>query len=236
MSFCSRLLLIEIAQTANLNCGRGVVINDFFQSSDPNIYAIGEIAEHKKLLFGITAAAEEQADLLVRYLLGDTSEQYSGSLLMNILKVEALDFCSIGLTEVPNDRDDYEEIVFTDMTKRVYKKIIIHNDIMLGCILIGNKAEFVEYRDIIRNKTELGDKREELLRGSGESRKILGELVCSCNAVGKGNIQEEVKNGCTDFNEICQNTGAGTGCGSCKPEVKAILEEELASLEEEVEA
>lgn len=77
---------------------------------------------------------------------------------------------------------------------------------------------------MIRNKVELGEKRLELLRGSGTKKEVKGKLVCSCNSVGEGNIIEEIKNGCTDLNTLCTNTGAGTGCGSCKPEVKAILE------------
>lgn len=215
---------IEIGIKAKLHCGRGIVVNDYFQTSDKNIFAIGEIAEHNKMLYGITATAEEQASFLVRFLNGDISTPYTGSTLMNILKVEGLDICSVGLTEIPNAAEGYEEIVFTDVNKRTYKKCIILQDKLVGTILIGNKEEFVEYRDLIRNKQELGEKRDKLLRSSGESKKVLGKLVCSCNSVGEGNIKEAFLGGCTEFNAICTQTGAGTGCGSCRPEVKAILE------------
>ena len=218
---------VELARAAGVDCGRGVVVNEFFQSSDKSIFAIGEIAEFKKQLFGITAAAEEQASLLSQYLLGDTSSPYEGSLLMNILKVEGLNLCSAGMVEVPKDDKGYEQILLMDLSQRTYKKCIVYKDKLVGCVLVGSKDEFLEFRDLIRNKVELGDKRTELLQGSGAKKEVKGKLICSCNSVGEGNLLEEIKNGCSDLTSLCNNTGAGTGCGSCKPEVKAILEENL---------
>ncbi len=220
---------VEIAQEAGVKVARGVVVNDYLQTSDDAIYALGEIAEHKNKLYGITAAAEEQADLLAKYLLGDTSVQYRGSLLMNILKVEGVQICSIGDVEIPSDNDDYEEIVFIDRKRRYYKKALVYKDRMIGCILIGDKSEFIEYRDLIKNEIELDEKRKEILISSGEAKEVIGELVCSCNSVGEGNIKQAIQGGCHDLKSLCQATAAGTGCGSCKPEVLQILEKELAA-------
>ncbi len=64
---------------------------------------------------------------------------------------------------VPDD-PAYEEVVFIDKAKRYYKKCIIHNDRLIGAILIGDKSEFLEYRDLIENKMELSEKRLQLLR------------------------------------------------------------------------
>ena len=124
----------------------------------PTIFAIGEIAEFKGFLYGITAAAEQQAEIVARYLSGDISKYYEGSLLMNILKMHGTDLCSLGLAECPDD-PAYEEVVFIDKAKRYYKKCIIHNDRLVGAILIGDKTEFLEFRDLIQNKMELSEKR-----------------------------------------------------------------------------
>ncbi|WP_035658983.1 nitrate reductase [Flavobacterium seoulense] len=215
---------IEIAKESGIACGRGVKVNQYLQSSHPDIFAIGEIAEFNGKLFGITSAAEEQADILANYLAGDISSYYKGSILMNILKLEDINLCSIGELAIPENDDSYEEIVFADLKKRYYKKCIVKDDLLVGAILMGDKNEFAEFKTLIESKIELSDKRNQLLRGSGAAAKpVIGKLVCSCSQVGSGNIEEAIKAGTTNFTELCKSTGAGLGCGSCKTEVKEIL-------------
>jgi Anaerobic dehydrogenases, typically selenocysteine-containing len=215
---------IELARESGLDCQRGVIVNERLQTSDPAIFAIGEIAEFNGILYGITAAAEQQAHVVARYLQGDIASYYRGSLFMNIIKIHGFDLCSIGIPECPNERD-YEEIVFIDKAKRYYKKCIIHQDRLVGAILIGDKSEFQEFRELIANKIELNEKRLQLLRSGKKAEPVIGKLVCSCNNVGSGNLKMKIEEGCTDFKQLCALTGAGTGCGSCRQEVMRILEE-----------
>jgi ferredoxin-nitrate reductase len=217
---------IELARVSGINCKRGVIVNEYLQTSEPNIFAIGEIAEFKGMLYGITAAAEQQAEVVARYLSGDISQVYKGSLLMNILKMHGTTLCSLGMAEAPNDAA-YEEVVFIDKAKRYYKKCIIHNDKLVGAILIGDKSEFLEFKELIEKKIELSDKRLSLLRSGNKAEPIIGKLVCSCGNIGEGNILNKIKDGCTNFNQLCEASGAGLGCGSCKPEVKVILDNAL---------
>jgi ferredoxin-nitrate reductase len=217
---------IETARTAGLHCKRGVVVDEYMRTNDENIFAIGEIAEFKGLLYGITAAAEQQAEIVASFLSGNISKYYRGSLLMNILKMHSTDVCSLGEVECPED-PAYEEIIFVDKAKRYYKKCIVHNDRLIGAILIGDKSEFLEFRDLIANKMELSEKRLQLLRNGKTPEPLLGKLVCSCNNVGEGNLKNKIKEGCNDLVQLCQLSGAGMGCGSCRPEVKVILEKEL---------
>lgn len=219
---------IEIAKAAGIECKRGVVVDEYLQTNDPSVFAIGEIAEFKGFLYGITAAAEQQAEIVASYLAGDISNYYSGSLLMNILKMHGTDLCSLGMVEHPDD-PAYEEVVFIDKAKRYYKKCIIHNDKLVGAILIGDKSEFLEYRNLIEKKIELSEKRLQLLRSGKTAEPVIGKLVCSCNNVGEGNLINKIKEGCKDHLQLCQLTGAGMGCGSCRPEVKAVLEKQLYS-------
>ncbi len=218
---------IELAKKAGLDTRRGVLVNPYLQSSDPAIFALGEIAEFENALFGITSAAEQQADIAANYVLGDLCSMYSGSVLMNILKFENLDLCSIGMVNVPQNDDTYEEIILMDVRKRFYKKCIVRDDTLKGAILMGDKNEFAEFKRLIEEEIELSEKRDELLRGSANTQPLKGKLLCSCSQVGEGNIAEVIANGCQDFKSICAETGAGMGCGSCKPEVQALLTKEL---------
>ncbi|MCJ8166580.1 molybdopterin-dependent oxidoreductase [Pontibacter sp. E15-1] len=225
---------LELARACGLDCKRGVLVNEKLQTNDPSIYAIGEIAEFEGVLYGITAAAEQQAEVVAQHLNGNIASYYEGSTFMNIIKIHGFDLCSIGLAESP-DEEQYEEVVFIDKSKRYYKKCIIHQDRLVGTILIGDKTEFQEYKELIANKIELSEKRLQLLRSGKKAEPVLGRLVCSCNNVGSGNISQKVAAGCTDLKALCSSTGAGTGCGSCRPEVKQLLEAALrASMQEAV--
>ena len=217
---------VEIARAAGLEVNRGVVVNDYLQTSDPDIFAAGEIAQWNGEMWGITAAAEQQADVIAKYIAGDWSSYYKGSLSVNIMKIQGVQLCSMGMIETPKS-SDYEEITFIDKAKRYYKKCIIHNDKLVGATLIGDKSEFLEFKDLIANGIELSDKRLELLRSGKKADPVMGKLVCSCNNVGEGNLKSCISGGCKDFSALCTQTGAGTGCGSCRPEVRAILENAL---------
>lgn len=221
---------IELAKHSDIKTGRGVLVNEYLQTSDPSIFALGEIAEFKNSLFGITSAAEQQADIAAKYILGDFSSMYNGSVLMNILKFEHLDLCSLGMVNAPADDSSYEEIIFMDVSKRYYKKCIVKDDTLLGAILMGDKNEFAEFKRLIEEEIELSEKRNELLRGNTNSVPLKGKLVCSCSQVGEGNLIDVIHNGCTEFTKLCSETGAGLGCGSCKPEIKDILNKQLQAV------
>ncbi len=214
---------IDLAKRIGVDCRRGILVNQYLQSSDSNIFAIGEIAEFEGNLYGITAAAEQQADIVAKYLLGDFSAIYRGSVFMNILKFEDLDLCSVGSIDMPKNDPSFEEVIFMDVRKRFYKKCIVKDDRLVGAILMGDKKEFADFKRLIEDKIELSEKREELLRSSQPGEPVLGKLICSCSQVGEGNLEQVIKSGCENFTELCNATGAGLGCGSCKPEVKEVL-------------
>ena len=218
---------VGLLSAAGLDCGRGVLVNDRMQTSDPNIYAMGEVAEHRGTLHGITAAAERQAGIAARHIAGDELAVYEGSASINVLKLSDLDLCSIGMPVVPAGEKGYEEILFIDRAERHYKKCIIKDDRLVGAILIGDKVELGEFRDLIESGLELSDRRKQLLRSSLRRDPVLGKLVCSCNQVGEGNLVGLMEEGCTDFDRLCATSGAGIGCGSCRPEIQRLLGTQL---------
>ncbi|UAY54717.1 nitrate reductase [Arachidicoccus terrestris] len=220
---------IELAQLAGLTCKRGVVVNAYLETSAPDIFALGEIAEHNGRLYGITAAAEQQASIVASYLHGDIAHYYEGSLPMNLLKVHGIQVCSVGIADAPKGDTSFEEVIFIDRSKRYYKKCIVHQDRLVGAILIGDKTEFLEFKSLIENKTELSEKRLQLLRSGKPAEPVLGKIVCSCGNVGEGNIMNKIKDGYLDLKALFQASGAGQGCGSCRSEVQAILDRTLTT-------
>ena len=221
---------IEFAQEAGIETARGIIVNDWLQSNDPDIFAIGEIAEHNGKMLGITSAAEKQADVLARYLHGDLQSAYDGAVPMNILKLAGLDLCCIGIPEIPPNNDGYDEILFIDQSRRYYKKCIVKDDRLVGAILVGDKSEFAEFKNLIENRIELSEKRLQLLRSGQSQEPVKGRLICSCNQVGEGNLEKLIAAGVNTLGALCTQSGAGLGCGSCKPEVQQLLKEKKPAL------
>jgi assimilatory nitrate reductase catalytic subunit len=72
-----------------------------------------------------------------------------------------------------------------------------------------------------------------------ESRKLLAAraadgpppspTICVCHGVNMETIRMAVRGGCHDVAAVGGATLAGTGCGSCKPEIRALLEEEMVA-------
>ena len=215
----------------SIESARGVIINDHLQSNDPDIFAIGEIAEHNGITLGITSAAEKQADVLANFIHGDLQSTYDGAVPMNILKLSGFDLCSVGIAEMPANSEGYDEILFIDKSMRYYKKCIIKDDRLVGAILVGDKSEFAEFRNMIENKMELSEKRLQLLRSGKKMEPVMGKLVCSCSQVGDGNLRQWIGKGLSNLKDLCEQSGAGSGCGSCKPEIQEILKESAAKKE-----
>jgi len=214
----------EYALDTGIDIARGIIVNDRMQTSDPDIFAIGEIAEHRGKTFGITAAAEKQADVVANFIAGDMQSMYEGTAPMNILKLEGLDLCSIGIADIPPGGEDYEEVLFIDKAKRFYKKCIIKDDRLVGAVLIGDKSEFAEFKELIEGRIELSDRRLDLLRSGKKVGPPIGKIVCSCNNVGEGNLRQLITAGCSTLPDLCAKSGAGLGCGSCKGEIQQMLQ------------
>jgi ferredoxin-nitrate reductase len=213
---------LDLAAAAGLRAGTGITVNEYLQTDDPHIYAIGRTAAYEGQATGVASLWEKQADVLARYFYGDQLSYYKDPGALQMLEIPALELCVLGDTR---PQPDAHEVVLLDHEQRYYKKCIVQHDKLIGAILLGDAAEAAEFRKLIAERTELVEKRSLLLRpGAGGKQAVLGRLVCTCKDVGEENILQAVKNGCKTVTDICSATGAGTGCGSCRPELKMILE------------
>jgi ferredoxin-nitrate reductase len=215
---------VELAAAAGLNVNRGVVVDAGMRSSDPSILALGEVAEFEGHLHGTTLAAEEQARIAASNLAGDVQALYAGSTAQNILKIPGFKLASLGVSRPPADDMTYQEIVFLDRTARVYKKCVIRNDRLVGALLVGDQRELPVLRDLVRSGEELGPRRETLLRGgAGAPARMGGKVVCSCMSIDEGTLGHACAAGANTLQKLMEATSAGTGCGSCRPELIAML-------------
>ena len=111
----------QVARDAGLEVNRGIVVNDYLQTSDPNIYAVGECSEHDGKVYGLVAPLYEQGKVLADYLTGKETEGYKGSTTFTSLKVSGCDLYSAGQIV---ENENVHGIEIFNSVDNIYKKSI----------------------------------------------------------------------------------------------------------------
>jgi nitrite reductase (NADH) large subunit len=152
---------IDLGRAAGLDCGRGIVVDDRMMTSDPDVFALGECAEHRGIAYGLVEPAYEQAKALARNLAGDRAAHYEGSVLATNLKVSGVSLFSAGdfLGE------GKETLVYADEGHHVYKKIVIEDGRLVGAVLYGNTSDGLWYLDLIKSRADITAMRDDLIFG-----------------------------------------------------------------------
>ena len=229
----------ELAQNCGLQLGErgGVVINQFCQTSDPNIYAIGECALYQDRIFGLVAPGYHMADVASDSLMEVTPAQpFTGADMSTKLKLLGVDVASFGdnFSKTPGAR----ELVITDTVAGTYKKLVVNAEgsLLLGGILVGDASAYGTLLPLVQNQITLSASPLSLLvpAASGAAASLSVEnlpdtaQICSCNNVTKGQLCGAIREDkLTDISTLKKCTKAGTGCGGCVPLVKDLLTAEL---------
>ncbi len=199
-------------------------------TSDPSICAVGECAEHRGLVYGLVAPLWEQTAVLADRLTGRVEDKvYEGSRTSTKLKVMGVDLAVMGEKQ-SRDADD-EVVTYAEPGRGVYHKLIVRDGKLAGAILLGDTSAAPALQQLFDRSTPLPDSRASLLFPIGDAPAQLSAAdmpddaqICNCNGVSKGAIVGALRSGCKTFKAVCDATRAGTGCGSCKVQVKAIVE------------
>ncbi|MNW39076.1 Nitrite reductase [NAD(P)H] [compost metagenome] len=225
---------IELAKSSGIEVGRGIIVNDYLETSIPEIYAVGECAEHRGIAYGLVAPLYEQGNVLAKRLAGLDAPGYEGSVTSTKLKVSGVDVFSAGyFNESPQTRS----LRIQDDIEGTYKKIVLQDDRLVGAVLFGDTSDGAELFSKIKSGECVAGKEKELLLGypagqpaggNSQSARLEAmandEIICGCNGVTKGTIVDAVRNGCSSVGEIKSCTKASGSCGGCKPLVAGLLE------------
>ena len=139
---------IALAREAGIAVNRGVVVDDVMQTAAPDIFAIGECAEHRGICYGLVEPAYEQARVLARHLAGRAAS-YSGSIMATNLKVSGVSVFSAGDFV---GSEGSETIVLSDLNYGTYKKLVVADGRLTGAVLIGDVSDALWYLELIRTR------------------------------------------------------------------------------------
>jgi nitrite reductase (NADH) large subunit len=220
---------VELARECGLPVGRAVLVDDRMRSvEDPAVYAVGECAEHRGQVYGIVAPLWEQARVLAEHLTGSDEAEYGGSPVATKLKVMGVELTSMG---APEAEAEDEVVQFIEAKRGVYKKLVIRDGRLAGAILLGDGERAPYLLQLFDRGGPLPEERAALLFDLGGRPETLSlhempddTAVCHCNGVCKGDIRECVEGGAAGLHAVMQATRAGTGCGSCRTLVKALVD------------
>ncbi|MFJ5773237.1 NAD(P)/FAD-dependent oxidoreductase [Streptomyces sp. NPDC093094] len=123
-----------LAKDAGLSVRKGVVVDDELRTSDPDIHAIGDCAQHDGEVYGLAAPALEQAEVLAELLAGRSGARYRGTRSLTRLTLTGLDLAAFGET-VPRPGDDVVQLA--DATRGTYRKVVVRDDRLVGGVLVG---------------------------------------------------------------------------------------------------
>jgi nitrite reductase (NADH) large subunit len=222
---------VELAETSGFTVERGIVVDDQLRTmDDPDVYAVGECAQHRGQVYGLVAPLWEQARVLADHLTGaNPAAAYHGSRTATKLKVAGVDVASMGL-KAPERADD-EFVVFAEPSRGVYKSVIVRDGRLVGATLLGDVSKVAFLLQAFDRGMPLPADRVKLLFDIGTPPAEVGaaELaddaqVCNCNGVSKGTLVQTVHSGVKSVSGVMDATRAGKGCGSCRSLVAQIVD------------
>jgi len=143
---------IRLAKEAGLETDRGLVTDDYLQSSNPKIFGAGDVIQHRGRVYGIIPSSFNQARVVASNILGK-KEKYEGTVPSNTLKVAGLDLTSVGL--VNPEEGTSEEFRKEKKEEGIYKKVVIQKGVVVGAIWMGTKKGVNEISRIISQKINI---------------------------------------------------------------------------------
>lgn len=224
----------ELARDAGLQLAeRGGVLTDLScATSDPAIFAIGEVAAIEGRCYGLVGPGYTSAEVVADRLLGGAAE-FPEADMSTKLKLLGVDVASFG--DAMGVTPDCLVVAVNDAVNQTYAKLVLSDDAktLLGGILVGDASSYGILRPMVGEPLP-GDALALIApAGSGDGGTQLGigalpaaAQICSCNNVTKGDLTDAIATGCADVPALKSCTKAGTSCGSCVPLLKQLLEAE----------
>lgn len=222
----------ELAASCGLRLGGrgGIAIDDFLETSDPNIFAIGECAAHKDVIYGLAAPAYRMVEALAGTL-GGKRKRFAGADLSTRLKLPGIEVAVLG-----DYQANAESIVHLE--GQSYRRLVLEKGRLVGAVGIGAWTELPRLQELVDRRGRLWRWRRQRFERTGRlwNDEAAGNvaqwpaeaLVCNCVGVRRGVLSAACASGCRTVEQLAQRTKASTVCGSCKPLLAELVGQTLA--------
>lgn len=231
----------ELGKQAGLQVRRGIVVDDYMRTSDPDIFAVGECTEHRGQTFGLVAPLMEQGKVLAAAIAGQPGPVFAGAAPAAKLKIMGVEIFSAG--SIDESEPGVEVVRYEDASLGVYKKVLLKDNRLRGVILVGDTSDERRYAQWLREETDLAPQRRHLLfpppvadEGLEVAAMPDSEVICGCTGVNKGQIIRAIhEHGIKTLDELKQRTRASSSCGTCKGLCQQLLRAVAPEFQEETQ-
>jgi nitrite reductase (NADH) large subunit len=148
---------MDLALPMSLDADKGIKVDERLRTNQADIYAAGDVAEFKGMPYGIWPAAMEQGKIAGTNMAGGDMV-YGGTTMANILKVVGIELASAGDIDAENKRES--RVVSDEAT---YKKIVLDNNRIIGCIMLGDTKGFNKITKAMSEKRDLSGIKDRIL-------------------------------------------------------------------------
>ncbi len=149
---------LTLAKSLGLEIDKGVKVDDAMRTSREDIFAAGDLVEHRGRFYGIWPACMEQGAVAGAVMAGQ-DEKYEGTVPANTLKVVGIDLMAAGDIDAEGQ---LESEVSTDEGKKIYRKLVIKDNVLAGAILLGDLRGSEEIQQAIKTKKGISALKQEL--------------------------------------------------------------------------
>jgi nitrite reductase (NADH) large subunit len=219
---CGVVPRVDVATASGIPVNRAILVNDLLATPVPGVYAVGECTEHAGVVYGLVQPIWEQCEVLADLLTGaNPRARYRGSKTYARLKVAGVEVASFGIRDAEFPTDEVVQ-VFEDR-RGIYRKLIVRDGKLAGAMLVGCAEAAAALVQMYDRDEPLPPNRLDVLATGNIASLAAEQEICNCNHVTKSAIVEAIRDGCDTLPSLCDATRAGTGCGSCRGQLSAML-------------
>ncbi len=146
----------DLAKKIKLQTNKGIIVNDYLETSKPDIFAAGDVAEHKGIIYGLWTPAQEQGKIAANNMVSQRSKIYNGSKISTTLKITDIYLTSFG--ELVTEHQGFvEKKKYINENKDEYVKLFLKDEIIIGGIFLGTKRGISLIRKAMYEKINTKD-------------------------------------------------------------------------------
>lgn len=223
----------QLAREAGLRCDLfgGIEVDDNLLTSDPHISAVGECARHRGMTYGLVAPGYAMAEAVARRLAGGEAK-FDGVQTGTRLKVSSVELTVVGESSATGL--GLREHTFE--ADGAYRRLALKHGRVIGITAVGPWNDLPRAQEAMARAEKLKPRqvarfeRDESMWSGGKLSLHTwpdSATVCTCMGVTCGALKRAQREGCANVEALADVTGASTVCGSCRPLVATLVEEQL---------